>query len=421
MNSGSGFLGESFAYRNNVLYGEEVELAQLAAEVGTPCYVYSSAGILSRYQAYDRAFGAAPHLVCYAVKANSNVSLLRLLAQNGAGFDIVSGGELFRVLRAGGDPAKIVFSGVGKTAAEIEYALKQDIGCFNCESETELALIDAVASRLGKTASVALRVNPDVDAATHPYISTGLKDHKFGIDIDQAREVYGRARGLRHLRLEGVSCHIGSQLLDTAPLLEAHGKVIALIEKLRADGIPIRHLDAGGGLGIPYKPESEMPSIAGYVAAIAKLTAAHNLETRIEPGRSIVASAGLLLTRVLYRKKTETKEFIVADAGMNDLMRPALYQAHHEIVPLRTMSQLGTVTADIVGPVCESGDFLARGREIQNVMPGDLLAVCSAGAYGFVLASNYNSRPRPAEVMIEGGKWRVVRERETLEDLVRGE
>jgi len=414
-------LGEGFAYRNNVLYGEDVELAKLAAEVGTPCYVYSSAGILGRYQAYDRAFGAAPHLVCYAVKANSNLSLLRLLAEHGAGFDIVSGGELFRVLRAGGDPGKVVFSGVGKTAAEIEYALGQGIGCFNCESETELALIDAVASRMGKLATVALRVNPDVDAATHPYISTGLKDHKFGIDIEEAGHVYSRARGLKHLRLEGVSCHIGSQLLDTAPMLEAVGKVIALIERLRADGIPIRHLDAGGGLGVPYKPENEMPSIANYVAELAHLAASHNLETRIEPGRSIVGSAGLLLTRVLYRKKTERKEFIVVDAGMNDLMRPALYQAHHEIVPLRKLAPLGTVTADIVGPVCESGDFLARGRAIQNVLPGDLLAVCTAGAYGFVLASNYNSRPRPAEVMIEGSSWRTVRKRETLEDLVRGE
>ena len=419
--AGQAFLGETFAYRNGVLFGEEVELAKLAAHAGTPCYVYSSAGIVGRYLAYDRAFGAAPHLVCYAVKANSNLGLLRLLAAQGAGFDIVSGGELFRVSRAGGDPSKVVFSGVGKTAAEIEYALGQGIGCFNCESETELALIDAVASRLGKTASVAMRVNPDVDASTHPYISTGLKDHKFGIDIEEAGQVYGRARGLRHLRLEGVSCHIGSQLLETAPLLEAHAKVIKLIESLRADGIPIKHLDAGGGLGVPYKAGDEMPSITNYVAALAKLATAHDLETRIEPGRSIVASAGLLLTRVLYRKKTARKDFIVVDAGMNDLMRPALYQAHHEIIPLRQMPLLGTVTADIVGPVCESGDFLARDRRIQNVMPGDLLAVCTAGAYGMVLASNYNSRPRPAEVMIEGPAWRTVRQRETWEDLVRGE
>jgi diaminopimelate decarboxylase len=267
----------------------------------------------------------------------------------------------------------------------------------------------------------ALRVNPDVDAATHPYISTGLKDHKFGIDIDEAEQVYIRARGLRHVRLEGVSCHIGSQLLDTAPLLEAAGKVIALIERLRGAGLPIRHLDAGGGVGIPYKPDAEMPSIPAYIGALVKLVEGHELAIHIEPGRSIVGSAGVLLTRVLYRKKTERKEFIVVDAAMNDLMRPALYQAHHEIVPLRELAPLGKVTADIVGPVCESGDFLARGREIQNVLPGDLLAVCSAGAYGFALASNYNARPRPAEVLIEGDAWRTVRERETWEDLIRGE
>jgi diaminopimelate decarboxylase len=415
------YLGEAFAYRNGVLYGEDVELAKLAAEVGTPCYVYSAASVLGRYLAYDRAFGGAPHLVCYAVKANGNLSLLRLLAAQGAGFDIVSGGELFRVLRAGGDPAKVVFSGVGKMAAEVEYALQTGIGCFNCESETELALIDAVASRLGKVAVAALRVNPDVDAATHPYISTGLKDHKFGIDIEEAERVYERARGLRHVRLEGVSCHIGSQLLNTSPLLEAAEKVIALVERLRAAGVPIRHLDAGGGLGVPYQPDAEMPSIEAYVAALVKLVAGHNLEIHVEPGRSIAGSAGVLLTRVLYRKKTERKEFIVVDAAMNDLVRPALYQAHHEIVPLRQLPPLGTVTADIVGPVCESGDFLARDRVIQNVLPGDLLAVCTAGAYGFALASNYNARPRAAEVLIEGANWRVVRKRETWEDLIQGE
>jgi diaminopimelate decarboxylase len=415
------YLGEGFSYRNGVLFGEEVELARVASEAGTPCYVYSSAGMLTRYRAYEDALAGAPHLVCYAVKANSNLSLLRLLANEGAGFDIVSGGELFRVLKAGGDPAKVVFSGVGKKASEIEYALGQGIGCFNCESESELALIDAIASRLGRTAVAALRVNPDVDAATHPYISTGLQDHKFGIDIAAAQSIYERARGLRNIRLEGVSCHIGSQILNTSPMLEAAGKVVALALQLREAGLPIRHLDMGGGLGVPYKAESEMPSIASYAQALAGLAKANGLELRLEPGRSIVGSAGVLLTRVLYRKSTPRKEFVVIDAAMNDLMRPALYQAHHEIVPLRSLPPLGTVKADIVGPVCESGDFLARDRTIQNVLPGDLLAVCTAGAYGFVLASNYNSRPRPAEVLIEGSNWRVIRERETLEDLIRGE
>jgi diaminopimelate decarboxylase len=354
------------------------------------------------------------------VKANSNLGILKLLADVGAGFDIVSGGELFRVLRAGADPETVVFSGVGKTRDEIDYALEHNIRSFNCESEPELALIDALASRRGVRARVALRVNPDVDAATHPYISTGLRQHKFGIDIAEAEAVYERARALGNLILDGVSCHIGSQIVDITPMLEVFAKMIALVERLRKRGLPIRTLDLGGGLGVAYKPSDQAPSICEYIQAMCSRTAGHGLEILIEPGRSIVAEAGLLLTRVLYRKANGDREFIIVDAAMNDLIRPALYQSHHEIVPLRE-SKSGAIIADVVGPVCESGDFLARARPMPNVMPGDVLAVCTAGAYGFVAASNYNARPRPPEILVEGDTFRVIRKRETYEDLIQGE
>jgi diaminopimelate decarboxylase len=407
-------------YRDHSLYLEEVPLADIARREGTPCYVYSRAAILERFLAYDQAFGEVPHKVCYAVKANSNLAILKFLAEAGAGFDIVSGGELFRVLQAGADPAAVVFSGVGKTSQEIDYALEHKIRSFNCESEPELALIDALASRRGVHARVALRVNPDVDAATHPYISTGLRQHKFGIDISEAEAVYERARALGNLVLDAVSCHIGSQITDIAPMLQVFDKMIALVERLRARGIAIRTLDLGGGLGVAYKPADKTPSICEYIQAMCRSTAGHDLEILIEPGRSIVAEAGMLLTRVLYRKTNGDREFIIVDAAMNDLIRPALYQSHHEIIPLRE-NQTGTIIADVVGPVCESGDFLARARPMPNAMPGDLLAVCTAGAYGFVAASNYNARPRPAEILVESGRFRVVRKRETYEDLTRGE
>jgi diaminopimelate decarboxylase len=407
-------------YRDQTLYLENVPLADIARREGTPSYVYSRAAILDRFQAYEKSFGHVPHKVCYAVKANSNLSILKLLVEAGAGFDIVSGGELYRALKAGADPATIIFSGVGKTAQEIDYALEHQIRGFNCESEPELALIDSLAARRGIRARVALRVNPDVDAATHPYISTGLREHKFGLDIAAAEAVYERARALENLLLEGVSCHIGSQITDIAPMLEVFDKMIALIERLRARGLPIRTLDLGGGLGVAYKPGDPAPSICEYIQAMCRRTAGHDLEILIEPGRSIVAEAGLLLTRVLYRKSNGDREFIIVDAAMNDLIRPALYQAHHEIVPLR-QSGGATIVADVVGPVCESGDFLARARKMPNVMPGDLLAVCTAGAYGFVAASNYNSRPRPPEVLVEGDRYRVIRQREKYDDLVRGE
>ena len=411
---------EPYFYRDNELTVESVTLSDIARKEGTPCYVYSSAAILERYYAYDKAFGNAPHQVCYAVKANSNLSLLRLLAEAGAGFDIVSGGELFRVLKAGGDPATVVFSGVGKSREEVEYAIASGIHSFNCESEAELALIDSIASRHGISARAALRVNPNVDAQTHPYISTGLHDHKFGINIDQVQEIYDRAAGLGHLKLEGVSCHIGSQLLDTKPLLEALEGVLALVEKLRAAGHPIQELDMGGGLGVAYMGNQSPPSTEAYIKLVCEKTNGLGLKLMVEPGRSIVASAGVLLTRVMYRKTTAKKEFVIVDAAMNDLIRPALYQAHHEIVPLRHR-KMGTVTADVVGPVCESGDFFARDREMENVFSGDYMALMTAGAYGFVQASNYNSRPRPVEVLVEGSAWRVIRKRETNEDLIRGE
>jgi diaminopimelate decarboxylase len=376
--------------------------------------------IETRYHAYSQAFGDLPHKICYAVKANSNLTLLRILSELGAGFDIVSGGELFRVLRAGGDPAKVVFSGVGKTPEEIEYALEHGIFSFNCESETELAVIDGIAGRRGVRARIAVRVNPDVDAFTHPYISTGLREHKFGIDISEVEEVYRRAMGLPNLELDSVSCHIGSQLLDASPLYEAISKMLALVERLRAAGVPVRHLDLGGGLGVPYRGEDAAPAIADYIGKVRAMVGGRDLEVMVEPGRSIVGEAGVLLARVLYRKRNADKEFVIVDAAMNDLMRPVLYHAHHEIIPL-SRCRRPPITADVVGPVCESSDFFARDRQIADIGPGELVAICTAGAYGFVQASNYNSRPRAPEILVEGDSWRVIRRRETYEDLIHGE
>lgn len=408
------------SYTDGTLALDGVDLAGLAAKAGTPCYVYSAAAILENFRAYDAAFGDTPHTVCYAVKANGNLALLRLLAHAGAGFDIVSGGELFRVLRAGADAAKVVFSGVGKTAAEIDAALDAGVGVFNCESEPELALIDSLAHRRGKKARVALRVNPDVEAVTHAYISTGRLAHKFGVDIGEAEAIYERSRRHENLLLEGVSCHIGSQLMNPQPVMDAVDKVLELVERLRAKGFDIRHADLGGGLGVEYKADDIAPDKSEFVAALRARVAGRGLHVMIEPGRSIMGGAGVLLARVLYRKNTGGKEFVIVDAAMTDLIRPALYNAHHEILPLRDSGR-AKVVADVVGPVCETGDFLARGRELPEVFPGDLLAVCTAGAYGFVQSSNYNARPRAAEILVENGAWRVVRRRETYEDLIRGE
>lgn len=409
-----------FQYRNDELCCDGVALREIAAQCGTPVYVYSAHGIAARFGAYRDALREIPHEICYAVKANSNLAVLSLLARLGSGFDIVSGGELFRVLRAGGDPAKVVFSGVGKTPDEIDFALREGIHSFNCESEAELELLNSRACALGKRASLAIRVNPDVDAATHPYISTGLRDHKFGVPMEQAIALYQRASQLPGVRPDGVSCHIGSQLLDPAPLFEALEKVVDLALRLRASGIPIERLDLGGGLGVAYKSGETTPDVASYAAEVVRAVRGSGLKVVLEPGRSIAAESGALLTTVLARKSSAAKEFVIVDAAMNDLIRPALYQAHHEILPLER-NGASEIVADVVGPVCETGDFLARGRAIPAVGAGDRLAILTAGAYGYVLASNYNSRPRAAEVLVENRSWRIVRERETLEDLVRGE
>ena len=409
-----------FAYSESDLYCDDAPLADLAASVGTPAFVYSAKAILDNYRAYDESFADVPHNVCYAVKANSSLAILGLLAKAGAGFDIVSGGELYRVLKAGGDPSKVVFSGIGKTPDEVDYALANGIHSFNCESESELMLIDAIAARRGVKAGFGIRVNPDVDAVTHPYISTGMSEHKFGIAMSEAIGVYERARKLSNLSAEGVSCHIGSQILDPSPILEAVDKVLTLAASLRAAGHPIRHMDLGGGLGIAYHAGQKAPEIRAFIASLHDRLRASGLCVMVEPGRSIVGPAGILLTRVLYRKKNGPKEFVVVDAAMNDLIRPSLYRAHHEIIPVRK-NPLPSITADVVGPICETGDFLARDRQMANVMPGDYLAVCTAGAYGFVLSSNYNSRPRAPEVLVEGAAYRVIRHRETYEDLIRGE
>ena len=410
-----------YRYEQNTLFCDGCALPSIAAEAGTPCYIYSAADLVQRYRAYDKALSSIPHTVCYAVKANSNLSILRLLAAEGSGFDIVSGGELHRISRAGGDPRKVVFSGVGKTAEEIELGLAHDIRSFNCESEAELVLVNEIAGRLRKKARVALRVNPEVDAVTHPYISTGMSDHKFGIDSAEVDSVYARAASLPNLEVEGVSCHIGSQILDASPLMEAVDKMLALVQRLRAAGIGIRHLDLGGGLGVPYRTTDLAPAISDVVRGMLDRVASCDLEVSVEPGRSIVAEAGILLTRVLYRKQTARKQFVVVDAAMNDLIRPALYKSHHEIIPVVKDGSRPEITADIVGPICETGDFLARGRDIGSVETGELMAVMTAGAYGFAQSSNYNSRPRAAEVLVEGNTWRIIRARETFEDLIRGE
>ena len=408
-----------FRYIDGKLSCEGVALGDIARNTGTPCYVYSATSIRDAYHEYDFALAALPHRVCYAVKANSTLAVLKLLADAGAGFDIVSGGELFRVLKAGGNPRAIVFSGVGKTAREIQYALTTGIHSFNCESETELALLDEMAGQLGTVARFSLRINPDVDAGTHPYISTGLTEHKFGIDITNAEEVYNRSRRYAHIIAEGISCHIGSQMLDAAPMVEATGKVLALAERLRDAGHVLHHLDLGGGIGIRYRPDETAPNIHAFFQAVHAPLLASGLEILVEPGRSIVGQAGILLTQVLSRKKNGAKEFVIVDAAMNDLIRPALYQSHHEIMPVDHSEEISIV--DVVGPVCESGDFFARDRTLSGARPGDYMAIASAGAYGFAQSSNYNSRPRAAEVLVENGEWRVVRDRESYDDLVRGE
>lgn len=412
---------DHFNYRDGRLWAEDVDLSAEIARWGTPCYVYSRATLERHWRAFDEALAPLPHLVCYAVKANSNLAVLNVLARLGSGFDIVSVGELERVLAAGGDAARVVFSGVGKRRDEIERALEAGIRCFNVESFAELELIDQVAGAHGARAPVSLRVNPDVDAGTHPYISTGLKENKFGISIDDAIIAYQRAAESGHIDVHGIDCHIGSQLTEIAPFVDALERILALLDRLADRGITLRHLDMGGGLGIRYRDE-EPPQPAEHAAALAALLEGRDLEILIEPGRAIAGNAGILLTEVLFLKHHEHKNFAVVDAAMNDLMRPSLYGAWQDIVPLHrhTAASRPVRTYDVVGPVCETGDFLGKDRELA-LEQGDILAVRSSGAYGFTMSSNYNTRPRAAEIMVDGATATVVRERETLQQLMQGE
>lgn len=412
---------EHFAYHDGQLACEGVPLRALADAVGTPTYVYSRAALLDGFQAWEQAFRDVPHVICYAVKANANLGVLSVLARAGAGADIVSGGELFRALRAGVPPRKIVFSGVGKTREELREALKAEILMFNVESEGELRVLDEVARELGVRAPVAVRVNPDVDPQTHPYIATGLRTSKFGIPMDQAPAVYAEAAAAPGLEVVGIQMHIGSQLTDTAPVADAVARLAALVKRLRERGLALRVVDVGGGLGIRYRDETP-PTPAAYAHAVVLALRELDVTVVCEPGRSIVGPAGVLLTRVLYRKDGGAKRFVVVDAAMNDLLRPTLYQAYHEIRPVDRARLEGPIeTVDVVGPVCESGDFLARDRALPRAEEGDLLAVMTAGAYGFAMASNYNARPRAAEVLVDGPRYTIVRRRETYEDLVAGE
>ncbi|HEY7986974.1 MAG TPA: diaminopimelate decarboxylase [Methylophilaceae bacterium] len=403
-----------FVARGGELCAEEVALSTIAERFATPCYVYSRAALTEAFRQFNDGFSTHDHLICFAVKANPNLSVLSVFASLGAGFDIVSGGELARVLAAGGDPGKIVFSGIGKTVAEMQQALSVGIFCFNVESESELVRLNHVAGEMGKVAPISLRVNPDVDAKTHPYISTGLKDNKFGVSYESAYELYLKARTMPHIDIHGIDCHIGSQLTEVEPFLAALDRVLLLVDKLEAAGISIRHLDLGGGVGIRYRDETP-PDIAYYAQALLARLAGRKFKLLLEPGRALVGNAGILLTRVEYIKSGESKNFAIVDAAMNDLMRPALYDAWHDIVPVEP--RIGSPeNFEIVGPVCESGDFLGHDRQLC-IEPGDLLAVMSAGAYGMSMSSNYNSRPRAAEVMVDGGQVQLVRQRETVADL----
>ena len=407
----------TFNYVNGMLYAEQVSVDDIAAQFGTPCYVYSRAALETALRAYQDALADWPHLICYAVKANSNIAVLDVLARMGAGFDIVSVGELERVLAAGGDPAKTVFSGVAKTAAEMARALELGIHCFNVESAAELDVLNRVAGSMERTAPVSIRVNPDVDARTHPYISTGLRENKFGLGVAEALPLYRRAAALPHIDVQGLDCHIGSQLTELSPFIDALRRLLLLVDELAAEGIAIRHLDLGGGLGVRYRDE-EPPTIADYIGAIRAELGARQLPLVFEPGRSICANAGLLLTRVEYLKQTPEHHFALVDAAMNDMIRPALYQAWLDIQPSHPASEGVSAQWDIVGPVCETGDFLGKQRQL-TLQQGSLLAVFGAGAYGFSMSSNYNSRPRAAEVMVDGAAVYEVRARETLADLLR--
>lgn len=404
-----------FQYKNNRLYAEDLAVAQLAQEFGTPLYIYSKATLERHWHAFDNAFGDHPHLICFAVKSNSNIAILQTMAKLGSGFDIVSQGELERVLIAGGDASKVVFSGVAKTEKEIERALEVGIRCFNVESQPELLRINEVAGRMGKIAPISLRVNPDVDAKTHPYISTGLKENKFGVSVEQAREVYRLAATLEHVKITGMDCHIGSQLTELQPFLDATDRLIVLIEQLKQDGIVLKHLDLGGGLGVTYTDETP-PHPTDYTKALLEKLKAFDLEIILEPGRAISANSGILVTKVEYIKTNENRNFAIVDAGMNDMIRPALYEAHMNIVEIDRTLEREKAIYDVVGPICETSDFLGKQREL-SIAAGDYLVQRSAGAYGASMSSNYNSRPRTAEVMVDGDKAYLIRRRETYENL----
>ncbi len=408
-----------FEYKNGRLYCEGVAIEAIAEKVGTPFYLYSYHTLVRHFTVFDKAFNGIPHLVCYSAKANSNLALLRLFVSLGGGVDVVSGGELYRALKGGADPQKVVFSGVGKRVDEIEYALKMGILMFNIESSQELQVINEVAGRIGKKANVAIRVNPDIDPKTHPYISTGLKQNKFGIDILRAQMAYRLASQLPYLKIVGIDCHIGSQLIEVEPIIEALRKLKQLVENLRKEEMEIHYLDLGGGLGITYEDE-EPPHPMEYASNILEEIKGFGCTLILEPGRVIVGNAGILVSKVLYTKENEEKRFVIVDAGMNDLVRPSYYGSYHQILPVKEETR-EEIVADVVGPLCESSDFLAKGRKMPKVNPGELIAVMSAGAYGFSMSTNYNSRPRVAEVIVRDDQMFVIRRRENYEDLIRGE
>ena len=408
-----------FQYKKDELYCEEIPISAIADSVGTPFYLYSHNTLLNHFKVFDSAFSSVQHLVCFSVKANSNIAVLKTLINQGGGVDIVSGGELFRALMAGADPKKIVYSGVGKRVDEIEFALQTGILMFNIESTQELKVIDSVAGKLGNRARISFRINPDIDPKTHPYISTGLKKNKFGINIKKSLEEYRNAKQLKHIDIVGVDCHIGSQITDVAPFIDALKRIKELVVELQKEGININYLDLGGGLGITYDEETPPhPNI--YAQAIIKEVSNLNCMLILEPGRVIVGNAGILVTKALYTKKSEDKNFVIVDAGMNDLSRPTLYGSFHGIQPVKLMKRSEFV-ADLVGPICESGDFLAKDRKMPQFERGDLVAIMSAGAYGFTMSSNYNSRPRVPEVMVAGDEFYIIREREEYDDLIKGE
>ena len=408
-----------FEYKNHQLHCEGIPIEKVAEKVGTPFYLYSYHTLVRHFTVFNGAFNGIPHLVCYSAKANSNIALLRLFVNLGGGIDVVSGGELYRALKGGADPQKIVFSGVGKRENEIEYALKTGILMFNVESSQELSVINEVAGRIGKKAAIAIRVNPDIDPKTHPYISTGLKENKFGIDINRALIAYRLASQMPHLKVVGIDCHIGSQLIEVEPIVDALRRLKQLVEGLRNEGMEIQYLDLGGGLGITYEDE-EPPHPVEYASNILEEVRGFGCTLILEPGRVIVGNAGILVSKVLYTKENEEKRFVIVDAGMNDLVRPSYYGSFHQILPVKEETR-EEIVADVVGPICESSDFLAKGRKIPRLNPGELIAVMSAGAYGFSMSTNYNSRLRVAEVLARDDQMFVIRQRENYEDLIRGE